>query len=522
MQPRATSLGIDGMEEKISNGQRTLRRMRWKLFFAVQAVVFLQQVVYAYFRYVKTEFSIVDPCDSTLSAYARISAMAVLYYGRLTLLGLALMYDDLLTMRVVMAQDIAFQLWYVLCFTGNWSSMGVGAWNLGVWYFPDAYLFYGFLRAACDTDLERMRARMWRTLHVWCWMYVAVDTVLATRASITCGFFSVWWIVILLKLLMVLFITRPDLRERYHTALVNFVVGRSQERAAAAVAALVGRCSVKYVTDKAAARFRTIELGALSFEELADNAPDPELFARSSSASRHDCDAFVSHSWHDDSAAKWAALQCWREAFIKENGREPRVWFDKCCIDQNNITADLQCLPVFLSSCRRLVVFCGPSYLSRLWCIMELFTFVQIGRCVESMEFRVVLRDGQEEEDLASIETAFANFDAKACTCFDQKDKERMLSIIHTAFGSMEDFNEVVRLIFRKAQWQDMCSRQRSVRKEGSEAAGGMSSCDTVDTAADTTADTTADIVSTTSGTTAGAEELEAEGRGFERGPNAV
>merc|ERR1719291_385849 len=99
-----------------------------------------------------------------------------------------------------MAQDITFQLWdygYIFRFKDTPP------------HFPDAYLFYGFLRAACDTDLERMRARMWRTLHVWCWMYIAVNAVLATRASITCGFFSVWWILMLPRLLMVLFITRP-------------------------------------------------------------------------------------------------------------------------------------------------------------------------------------------------------------------------------------------------------------------------------------------------------------------------
>lgn len=45
----------------------------------------------------------------------------------------------------------------------------------------------------------------------------------------------------------------------------------------------------------------------------------------------------------------------------------PEVWIDKCCIDQRNIEKDLRCLPVFLSGCRRLVVFCGPTYLSRLW-----------------------------------------------------------------------------------------------------------------------------------------------------------
>merc|ERR1719188_2347928 len=93
----------------------------------------------------------------------------------------------------------------------------------------------------------------------------------------------------------------------------------------------------------------------------------------------HRCDAFVSHSWSDNAEEKWAAMQRWRDGFLSLESREPTIWFDKCCIDQRNIETDLRCLPIFLSGCRRLVVFCGPTYLSRLWCIMELFTFVHMG-----------------------------------------------------------------------------------------------------------------------------------------------
>ena len=48
---------------------------------------------------------------------------------------------------------------------------------------------------------------------------------------------------------------------------------------------------------------------------------------------------------------------------------------DKACIDQNNIQQSLAGLPVFLAGCQTLLVVAGPTYCSRLWCVMELFTF---------------------------------------------------------------------------------------------------------------------------------------------------
>ena len=53
---------------------------------------------------------------------------------------------------------------------------------------------------------------------------------------------------------------------------------------------------------------------------------------------------------------------------------------DKACIDQGNIQQSLACLPVFLAGCQTLLVVAGPTYCSRLWCVMELFTFARSER----------------------------------------------------------------------------------------------------------------------------------------------
>merc|ERR1712217_755825 len=115
----------------------------------------------------------------------------------------------------------------------------------------------------------------------------------------------------------------------------------------------------------------------------------------------------ISHSWHDPPEEKWQALQTWRTDFFMLHHREPMVWFDRACIDQTDIENDLRCLPIFLSGCNQLLILCGKTYLSRLWCIMEIFTFVHMGGSVDRIEFIPVLRSAHKQEDLWTICTGF-------------------------------------------------------------------------------------------------------------------
>ena len=57
----------------------------------------------------------------------------------------------------------------------------------------------------------------------------------------------------------------------------------------------------------------------------------------------------------DDAVDKWERLQEVRNAFIAKHSREPTVWFDKLCVDQEQIGNDLQYLPVFLKSCKKVL-----------------------------------------------------------------------------------------------------------------------------------------------------------------------
>ena len=112
---------------------------------------------------------------------------------------------------------------------------------------------------------------------------------------------------------------------------------------------------------KAGELLRYITLDKISQEELAENKPNPLLFERSEHGKFGEVDAFISHSWSDMSEEKWAALQGWRESFKRRHGREPRVWFDKCCINQRDIDDSLMCLPVHLAACKQILMLVGPS-----------------------------------------------------------------------------------------------------------------------------------------------------------------
>mmetsp|Transcript_7564 Transcript_7564/g.17998 ORF Transcript_7564/g.17998 Transcript_7564/m.17998 type:complete len:465 (-) Transcript_7564:15-1409(-) len=151
-------------------------------------------------------------------------------------------------------------------------------------------------------------------------------------------------------------------------------------------------------------------------------------------------DAFVSHSWYDDPAAKWEVLQAWRAEFDERNRCEPSIWIDKCCILVNS--GDLPCLPIFLSGCRKLLIIAGPTFLNRLWCIVELFIFEQM----HSFDFETA-RDATLSShvklrlcpgcDLQHLERFFV----ADAVCFVPEDAERLLACIEVSCGSIEGFN---------------------------------------------------------------------------------
>jgi len=226
-------------------------------------------------------------------------------------------------------------------------------------------------------------------------------------------------------------------------------------RAASGIAAMIGDCSVDEALAQAKPRFRCVVAQQISpsYMEISpvQELPTVDLFTLTEHCDLGDCDAFVSHSWRDCPTAKWESLQHWRQIFIAKHGREPRIWFDKACIDQTDINADLRGLPIFLAGCKELLVLCGPSYLSRLWCLMEIFTFVHMGGDPARISIVKIIRRGAEVEDSKAIEAALRNFDVARCDCSYAPDKTQLVEVIRTGFGSLQNFNAVLRKLLAES-----------------------------------------------------------------------
>lgn len=151
---------------------------------------------------------------------------------------------------------------------------------------------------------------------------------------------------------------------------------------------------VQRLRQEAQVSFRYVPFNKVTEDSMVSDAAPIEgggpisgaLFNQTSPAEFGEVDAFVSHSWHDPAASKFEELRRWSENFRAAMGREPRLWIDKYCIDQANIEADLRCLPIYLAGCERLLICWGPTYIERLWCVVELYVFLQMGGEIENIE----------------------------------------------------------------------------------------------------------------------------------------
>ncbi|KAG8462743.1 hypothetical protein KFE25_004719 [Diacronema lutheri] len=155
-------------------------------------------------------------------------------------------------------------------------------------------------------------------------------------------------------------------------------------------------------------------------------------------------DAYIVHSWHDDSAAKWAALESWRVAFRQRHGgREPRVWLDKVCVHPPSHRATMAALPLLLGGVDQLLLLVGKTWTCRLWCVCELLVFLQMGGTPQRVLVRPLSTDANAADELLR---AFAAFDVRKATCARAHDRERLLVLLDVGYGGNERaFNEAAR-----------------------------------------------------------------------------
>ena len=171
---------------------------------------------------------------------------------------------------------------------------------------------------------------------------------------------------------------------------------------AGTMATMVGvDVSYREVMTTALKNYRGVSMADVTWDEFKEQKPNPKCFAKSQAVAFKEIDFFVSHSWSDDPKAKWDAVQGMRRTFKAKHKREPIVWFDKYCIDQNAIDVSVRRLPIFVVASKKFVVLLGSSYASRCWCMLELFVFNSVRNCNlfdEKSDFIVLPLEGANEE----------------------------------------------------------------------------------------------------------------------------
>lgn len=298
-------------------------------------------------------------------------------------------------------------------------------------------------------DSARMLKSMWRGIGVLMGCLAAFD-LLRVAGMASLGFFilSAWFLArFIVHLLISALAFHGSLAGRVQAWLMS---GGSGVAAAASISVLLGARDPNEVLSMAKSSFRYVSADKITREDMADNVPNAKLADLTHTGRMGTVDAFLSHSWHDNAEGKWAALQQWRLSFKSQHeGREPHFWIDKYCIDQNNIGSSLACLPVYLAGCKKLLVLCGATYLDRLWCMVEIFVFLEMGADLCDLE---VITCGTQPEGLAA-------FDVRNARCFDDDDTARLQYVIQAA--GYQRINQLVEDVFPRRVRPSLRSSQR-------------------------------------------------------------
>jgi len=189
-----------------------------------------------------------------------------------------------------------------------------------------------------------------------------------------------------------------------HKRVQSWLAARSEATSTASgVASLLNERDFSTITALAKLNFRAVSAEFVTQDALSSSAPDPALQSLAMRCTFGECDAFITHSWSDDPRAKWQALQTWRKEFERRRGRAPMVWIDRLCIDQSAIADNLACLPVFMAGCQTLLALAGPTWLTRLWCVVEVHVWIWCNS--GNSEGTIEMIDITQSQETQSLET---------------------------------------------------------------------------------------------------------------------
>ena len=225
-----------------------------------------------------------------------------------------------------------------------------------------------------------------------------------------------------------------------------------QQVLAATITIMVGADSgFREILSAALRSLRCVSMADVTWDEFKENTPNPKCYSKSRAVSFKEIDYFISHSWSDDPHAKWAAVQEMRTTFKKANGREPLVWFDKYCIDQNAIDQSVRRLPIFVVASRKFYVLLGPSYATRCWCMLELFVFKACQRCGLFSDTELVIAPLKTSGTNMHLADLASTFNIHHTKCFRDVDRQTIFGIVETAGDGAIGFTEAVRSLAKAA-----------------------------------------------------------------------
>ena len=183
---------------------------------------------------------------------------------------------------------------------------------------------------------------------------------------------------------------------------------------------------------------RVVPFSALREDDFLTSVAAADLKTRTESSTKEP-DAFISHSWSDDGVEKYRCLASWAKHFTDGAGagNSPVLWLDKACIDQEQISIGLKCLPFWLLMSNRFVIVLGPTYSTRLWCLLELFAFSHVGKpdAIETLDWS---------------EGGNTDISVKNAQCSVVTDYHNLMSIIENSFKTISGFQQLVERIVKK------------------------------------------------------------------------
>ena len=176
-------------------------------------------------------------------------------------------------------------------------------------------------------------------------------------------------------------------------------------------------------------------------------------------------DYFLSHSWNEGketAVKKYSKLDEFKNSFYNENGRLPRIWFDKVCIDQSDPDMAIAVLPLNVAMCKGFLLLLTDSYLRRLWCIWELFSlFIFTKKEIAIQRLHIIVVNSEQNstptkdkkqkelESLESLIKQIEKFDIDNAHCFDPNEELKLRKILYNIgekqLGGIKD--EIIRML---------------------------------------------------------------------------